>query len=839
MSVPVPGAAMAERVAPSGAELLLRLSDVLGPGGLLADRAARAVYARDASHLDWGRPLGVALPADAAQLCRVVALCGQAGVPVVPRGAGTGLSGGAVPPDGALVLGTARLLHLGEVDAAAGAVQVGAGVLNAAVTGHAAPWGLHFAPDPSSQAASTIGGNIAENAGGPHCLRFGVTTHHVRALSWCDADGHQRGTGPAVAVLRGLDLRGLLCGSEGTLGIVTGAWLQLVPSPAAVQTLLAFFPVLEAATAAVPRLLQAGLLPVAVEIIDRPMVLTVEEAFGFGLPTDVEAVMIAELAGEPAAVDEQAARAAALLRESGAREVRRAADAAERAALWQCRKRAFGAVGRLSPNYVSMDIVVPLGELPGLVREIQKVRERHGVRIATAFHAGDGNLHPAVHYDARRVGEAARAHAAADEIIRAALARRGSATGEHGVGLEKRHALPWQLDATTAALLHAIKNAFDPAGRLNPGKALPAADPPLPTGREVAAGPRAAVPPAAYARVPPVPNTVRCAPDDLTISAPAGASLAEVQHCALAHGLWLPLGLPGAGAAAGLGGDLTVAGAVDLLLGGPVLLARATARDILLEAWAETGDGRAFHAGAPVAKNVAGYDVARILCGSGGCLARLQAATFLLRPAPAEAWAWRLERAVTPGAPPMGAAARWPGEVAAALAGVGDGLAGAQVVLDAEAGEAWLLAAGPATGAVVAGRRLEVAAGAAWRPTGSWRRPFAAAHDLLEVAGCPGWSRGAPDWTALQPLPGRGCGAFPDGIGRLVWQDFPRVAWVPVPDLAVPGWHADCVIRDGRPSPLPAAPADVPGPVLRRLKLAFDPGGVLGGPAWLREAVDA
>ncbi|MBM4129925.1 FAD-binding protein, partial [bacterium] len=416
-----PGAAAA-----GAGTLIARLRQALGAAAVRTDASALSVHARDASHLDWGRPLAVALPATAGEAARVVALCAAAGVPVVPRGAGTGLSGGAVPPDGAVVLVATRLRELGAVDVACGAVRAGPGVLNAVVSRHAAPHGLHFAPDPSSQAASTIGGNIAENAGGPHCLSVGVTAHHLRALSWCDAEGRAWDTGPPVALQRGLDLRSLLCGSEGTLGVVTGAWLQLVPPPRSEQTLLAAFPALDAATEAVPQLLQAGLLPAAVEIIDQAMVWTVEAAFGLGLPGDVEAVAIVELAGETEAADRQAARAEELLRAAGARTVRRAADADERAALWQCRKRAFGAVGRLSPNYVSMDVVVPLGELPGLVAEIRRVRERHGVRIATAFHAGDGNLHPAVHYDERRAGDAERAHAAADDIIRAALARRGS-----------------------------------------------------------------------------------------------------------------------------------------------------------------------------------------------------------------------------------------------------------------------------------------------------------------------------------------------------------------------------------------------------------------------------
>ncbi len=804
---------VAERVATPGAALVARLRALLGEAAVRTDPAALSVHARDASHLDWGRPLAVALPGTAREATEVVALCAAAGVPVVPRGAGTGLSGGAVPPDGAVVMVTTRLRELGPVDVACGAVRAGPGVLNAAVSRHAAPHELHFAPDPSSQAASTIGGNIAENAGGPHCLSVGVTGHHLRALSWCDARGRAWDTGPPVALQRGLDLRSLLCGSEGTLGLVTAAWLQLVPLPRSEQTLLAAFPALAAATAAVPRLLQAGLLPVAVEIIDQAMVLTVEEAFGLGLPTDVEAVAIVEFAGEEEATAAQAARAADLLAAAGARAVRRAADADERAALWQCRKRAFGAVGRLSPNYVSMDVVVPLGELPGLVAEILEVRGRHGVRIATAFHAGDGNLHPAVHYDERRAGDADRAHAAADDIIRAALARRGSVTGEHGVGLEKLHALPWQLDEVSASLMRGIKEAFDPRGTLNPGKALP-----------VDARGGAAT---TWASRPPAPAAPEFAWQDLVVSAPASASLAELQAHALRRGLWIPLGLPGTGAGHGLGADRTVGEAVAEPAGGPVALARATARETLLEVWAETGDGRPFHAGAPVSKNVAGYDLPRLLCGSGGVLARLEAATFTLRPAPELAQLWHL---------------RWPASAARsvdlprALGVSWDPLAGVQVIVDRERGEAWVLCgveAGPA-----ASRGTGARQGDGVVATLAWSGPFGAVAGALADADVPPWALAAPDWSLLQPLPGAGAAAGEPAATRTVRQLFPSLLWVPATLAPPPGWHADLAVRGGRVAPLPVPSPGVPLDLLRRLKRLFDPAGALGGPPWLREGLD-
>ncbi len=804
--------------------LVTELRRLLGPSGLLTGPAALSVYARDASHLQWGTPLAVALPASEEDLARVVALCAAAGVTVVMRGAGTGLSGGAVPPPGALAVSTARLAGLGPVDAVVGAVRAQPGVLNAAVSRHAAPHGLHFAPDPSSQAASTLGGNIAENAGGPHCLSHGVTSHHLRSLDWCDAEGRPWSTGEPVAVARGLDLRGLLCGSEGTLGIVTGAWLQLTPEPAAVRTLLAEFPALEAATAAVPRLLQAGVLPVAVEIIDQAMIATVEQAFAFGLPLDVEAVMIAELAGPAATADAGARATTDVLLGAGARAVRAAADAAERLALWQCRKRAFGAVGRLSPNYVSMDVVVPLGQLSGLVREIQEVRARFDVKIATAFHAGDGNLHPAVHYDERRAGDRERAHAAADAIIKAALRRGGSVTGEHGVGLEKVHALPWQVDAVSASLLRGIKDVFDPAGRLNPGKALPAAGPAV-----------------RYAAIPSRPTSLRVDVDSLAVTAPAGTPVADLQEAALAHGLWLPLGLAGRLPAPGLDGGGTIGEAVARLLEGPMLLARATARDLLLEAWAEAGDGRAFHAGAAVAKNVAGYDLLRLLCGSGGTLATLRAVTLQLRPAPAGCWGWSWtapgdgDAGGAPAVAPAGHSGPGGSVWLAALAAGCDPLAGLQVVIERSpagvptrvlalgGGTQPLLPAGSG-GAVVEARRANVGEAAA----------------LLSELEAPGWCLGSADWTAWQPVAGAGTALLPPGPDRFLWQHGPRVVWLPgCAPVAAEGWRADIAWRNGHGAPLPPPPPGSPLHVLRGLKRTFDPEGKLGGPGWLTGGGDA
>ncbi|MCK9994681.1 MAG: FAD-binding protein [Candidatus Krumholzibacteria bacterium] len=786
------------------------LREILGDDGLLTDDAARFVYSRDASHLTLGRPLAVALPRDESQLRRVVGLCRTVGVPVVCRGTGTGLSGGAVPGHGALVVGTSRLRDLGPVDSIQRRVRVQPGVLNDGVSRHASPSGLHFAPDPSSQSAASIGGNIAENAGGPHCLRHGVTLQHLVSLDWSDSAGRAFNTGRAVPAERGLDLVSLLCGSEGTLGLVTSADLKLVVDPAEVATLLAFFPDLEDAAGAVVGLLGEGLAPVAVEMVDQAMLLAVEEAFGFGFPTDVAVAMIIEFAGQPEAVAEDSGRAGGFMERHGASEVRRAADDSERDELWKCRKKAFGAVGRLAPNYVTMDVVVPLGELPGLVREIQVIKVQHGVEIATTFHAGDGNLHPGVHYDERDPDQTRRAHAAADAIIRAALDRDGSVTGEHGVGIEKLHVLPWQLDRETARLQRGIKDIFDPDKILNPGKLHPPAD-------------------ADFAALKPVPAEIDFHWANLTVSAPADASLAQLQQTALERGFWIPVGALAGDEGMGLGRGTTVGNLVAELLTGPALCPAGTARDFLLELWAETGDGRLFHAGAPVFKNVAGYDLVHMLCGSGRVWAQPRAVTFQLRPVPESLGYWRfqlpsdeqqevtlLERLVE------------------YLTGRHGSLGGPMMIVDAGTGSVVVLIPGRSRPWDL-GQIGEDLANLLGTPAEHIELPFNRATEILKAELIPGWALNSSDWTFLCRLPDQepGAGFRPAGMGRLIWQSTPRLIWSPDPETSHPGWHADRFYSGGRVQP-PVAPAEgVPFDFLIRMKTLFDPSAALETPEWM------
>ncbi|MCP4574423.1 MAG: FAD-binding protein [bacterium] len=785
------------------ADPVARLRRLLGPSGWLDDTAARTVYARDASHLRLGRPLGVALPATREAAAAVLRACADAGLAVVARGTGTGLSGGALPADGQVVLGLSRLTACGAVDETGRRVLVGAGVLNDQVSRHARSSGLHFAPDPSSQAAASIGGNVAENAGGPHCLRHGVTLQHVRRLAWLDAEGRAWSTGCGAPGIRGLDLATLLCGSEGTLGLVTDAELSLVPVAEAEATLLAPFPRLEEAAAAVVDLLADGLLPVAVETVDRAMLVAVEAAFGFGFPTDVDAVVIAEFAGAAAEVAADGERARRLLAGAGAPDVRLAADAAERARLWQCRKRAFGAVGRLAPSYVTMDVVVPLGALPRLVTDIQGIKAEHGVEVATTFHAGDGNLHPGVHYDDRDPEETHRAHAAADAIIRRALALGGSITGEHGVGVEKLHALPWQVDAEAARLMHGVKDIFDPAGRLNPGKVLPALA-------------------CDWTPAPPVPGEIEVRRRDLTVTAPAGASLAAVQRAAREHGFWVPLGgwFDRTAAGPGAGSLGTVGEAVDQNTTGPALVGGLSVRDVLLEVWATDGQGRDFHAGAPVFKNVAGYDLTHLLAGAGGILARVRAATFKLRPLPPVLawWTWRGD-----------VAAAWP-RFEAVLAKRPAEPGAPVVVADLAAGFLGVLAAGREAPWDLDGLGEELAVAAvSLEITGSEQTPSTAVDIIPAVL--PDWARGASDWFALHAADG---GPSAPAGDRFLWQAAPRTLWTPVAPPASTDLVCDPVWQGGVPTPLPAPPDGVPRHLLQGLKDFFDPDRSLPTPVWLQ-----
>jgi glycolate oxidase len=391
--------------------------------------------------------------------------------PFVARGAGTGLSGGAMALCGGVVIALNRMDRVLAVDGPNRRAVVQPGVANAAVSRAAAPFGLHYAPDPSSQAVCTIGGNVAHNSGGPHTLKRGVTVNHVLGLQCVLPDGEVVRIGGDGRP--GLDLAALFCGSEGTLGLVTEITLRLLPRPAAVCTLLAAFREPQEASRAVSALVAAGHVPAALEMMDAVVVEALQAAFGFQFPPGAGALLLLECDGPAAELPEEAAALQAACHAAGALSIRVAADEAERAEIWKARKRAFGALGRIARNYCTQDGVIPRTRLPEMLARVADVAARHRLRIANVFHAGDGNLHPCILFDDRDAEERARVSAAGQEILRACLELGGSLSGEHGVGVEKREAMSAQFDADSLAAMRRLRDAFDPEGLCNPGKILP------------------------------------------------------------------------------------------------------------------------------------------------------------------------------------------------------------------------------------------------------------------------------------------------------------------------------------------------------------------------------
>jgi glycolate oxidase len=412
----------------------------------------------------------VALPASTAEVQAVVRICNRAGIPFVARGAGTGLSGGALPVAEGIVISLARMNRILDVDLEAGQIVVEPGVTNLDVTKAVAPHGFYYAPDPSSQQVCTIGGNVAENSGGAHCLKYGFTVNHVLAAELVLPDGEL----VELSVWdEGPGLLGVFVGSEGTLGIATRLTLRVLRAPESVRTVLAGFAHTDGAGAAVSGTIAAGILPAAIEMMDAITIEAAEAAVNANYPADCGAVLIVELDGPTAQVEEDLERIEALCAANNAREVRIASDATDRANVWRGRKAAFAAMGRVSPDYYVQDGVVPRTKLPEVLRRIDALSEEHGLRVGNVFHAGDGNLHPLVLYDGRVDGEAERAELLAREILVACIDAGGSITGEHGVGNDKACAMPLMFGEDDIAAMQRLRRAFDPKGLANPGKIFP------------------------------------------------------------------------------------------------------------------------------------------------------------------------------------------------------------------------------------------------------------------------------------------------------------------------------------------------------------------------------
>jgi glycolate oxidase subunit GlcD len=455
-------------------DLLDALRDVVGAERVLARPEELFVYECDGLTLHKGEPCAVAFPRDARDVQAIVRVCRARGVAFVPRGAGTGLSGGAQPPPGAVVIECSRMDRILEIDAANRLAVVQPGVVNAELSKAAVRYGLFYAPDPSSQLACTIGGNVAENSGGPHTLKYGATSNHVLALEVVLPDGELLQVGSRSGWSASLDLVGALVGSEGTLGIVTAATVRLVPLPEGVETLLAIFPDVVSACRAVGAIVEAGLVPAALEIVDRRTIAAVEASvYAAGLPRDAGAVLIVELDGASVALPGEVARVHELAAAAGATRVEVARDAEERARFWRARKGAFGAMGRLAPDLYVHDAVVPRTKLADVIEQVCAIGDRHGLTLSNVFHAGDGNLHPNISFDRRDPDELRRVLAAGAEILALCVAAGGVITGEHGIGTEKRDFMGLLFGDDDLDAMRRLRAAFDPDLCCNPGKILP------------------------------------------------------------------------------------------------------------------------------------------------------------------------------------------------------------------------------------------------------------------------------------------------------------------------------------------------------------------------------
>ena len=455
------------------ADLIARLTTVVGPQGVIHEREQLRTYECDGLTSYRVIPSVVVLPETTAQVAAAVKACHSAGVPFVARGSGTGLSGGALPVQEGVLIVLARMRRIVEIDLENHRVVAEPGVINLWVTREVAPEGFYFAPDPSSQLVCSVGGNVAENSGGAHCLKYGFTTNHVTGLEVVLPDGDLVRLGGKVADPPGYDLLGAFVGSEGTLGIATEVTLRVLRQPEAVQTLLAAFPSPDEAGGAVSGIIAAGIVPAAVEMMDRLAIEAAEAAVQAGYPPGAGAVLIVELDGPAAEVEHQFREVERICGENGATDLRIAGDDEERARIWRGRKAAFAAMGRISPAYYVQDGVIPRTSLPVVLRQIAALGERHGMRIANVFHAGDGNLHPLVLYDDAVEGEAERAEEVGGEILRICLEHGGSITGEHGVGVDKKDYMPDMFSAADLDTMQRLRCAFDPAGLCNPGKVFP------------------------------------------------------------------------------------------------------------------------------------------------------------------------------------------------------------------------------------------------------------------------------------------------------------------------------------------------------------------------------
>ena len=458
---------------PDAAAVLARLREVLPAHALLSRRGELTPYECDGLTAYRERPLLVALPETEAQVAAVLKACHAMGVPVVARGAGTGLSGGAMPHRDGVTLSLAKFSRILRLDAQAGLAVVQCGVRNLAISEAAAPHGLYYAPDPSSQIACTIGGNVAENSGGVHCLKYGLTLHNVLKVRGYTIDGEAVEFGGLSLDAPGLDLLSVVIGSEGMLAVVTEVVVRLIPRPQLARCIMASFPTVETAGEAVAEIIASGIIPAGLEMMDKPMTAAVEDFVHAGYDLDAAAILLCESDGTPEEVEEEIGRMTEVLTRCGASGIEVSRDEAQRLRFWSGRKNAFPASGRISPDYMCMDSTIPRKRLADILRAIAEMERKYQLRCCNVFHAGDGNLHPLILFDANDPDQLRRAEAFGAEILELSVEMGGTITGEHGVGVEKLNSMCVQFSPEELAMMIAVKHAFDAPGLLNPGKAIP------------------------------------------------------------------------------------------------------------------------------------------------------------------------------------------------------------------------------------------------------------------------------------------------------------------------------------------------------------------------------
>ena len=641
-------------------QLIQKLQQIVGKDNVLISRAESELYSYDAS-LARGGPGVVVFPATTGQVSQVVLAAQAASVDWVPRGFGTNLSGGTVIPRSGVLVGLTRFNRILEISTSGRYAIVQPGVTNLELQTALADAGFFYAPDPASQKVATLGGNVGENSGGPHCLKYGVTTNHILMLEVVLADGRILKLGAPALDPAGYDLRGAFVGSEGTLAIVTELMVRIMPKPEAVITLLAVYDAIADAARSVADITSAGIVPATLEMMDAPIIQAVEDSFTCGYPRDAAAVLIIEVEGPSTGLQEQSQRIRELCIRNKCRNIRQAQDNAERNRLWEGRRGAFGAVARLAPNYLVNDGTVPRDRLPEALAKVAAIVRDFGFNHGNVFHAGDGNLHPLIFFDSRDTEQLARVEKAGWQIMQTCADLGGTISGEHGIGREKMEAMRMVFSEADLAAQRGLKSAFDPDHRLNPGKVIP---PPLPTGDTDP------YPPDCACRPPHDAESERCLqeqvkaaisrhagllplgsgalrdfgncdatpleiietrslsgiiehnPANQVVTAGAGMRLAELQQFLAGENQWLPLRPPLAGTAHTLGGIVALGHC------GPERLSYGAPRDLILGLRFISGEGQGINTGGRVVKNVAGYDMTRLIAGSAGTLGLITQATF-------------------------------------------------------------------------------------------------------------------------------------------------------------------------------------------------------------------